>query len=412
MKNKHAHRAPFVAASIPALFLLFNGAAHAAIEPPDLGKETTALKEIEWNVMDILIDTYGDTDWSQVTDHVVSHPDDAGNPNVMVIPISLANGYLNRYEKSKNVSDWDFALLHLEWVAGKYSLWQKRWLTPGVIQYLVVSADRLRKYCRPYYPLPHPGAGKRVERLWKKVLRILDEEARFRLTVDLPYAPYDSCATGDSKAEENAWEAALFATAANFVPDASVSRASDARARQLAYHSITRPSDLADASGIKTCTVNEDMTLSNHGLVPNPYYAGATLFLLSQGALTYRLTGRAIPSEFGHNVPELFEKYISYAGEDLSWTVPSDPEGDATLFPFAFDSGLESKAIARKAFNGYLWKATPKVELMGTGSDLWEAIQNSKVVFYYLMTSYLWHFSAPPECFEVRYKQPMIGVVQ
>jgi hypothetical protein len=94
MKNKPSHRAPGLKASIAGLFLLMlAGALGAAIEPPNLEDEKDSLKKAEWKVIGVLIKTYGATDWSQVTDHLESYPDDAGNPNVMVIPISLGNAY-------------------------------------------------------------------------------------------------------------------------------------------------------------------------------------------------------------------------------------------------------------------------------------------------------------------------------
>ncbi len=415
MKNRHAHHASLLAASIVGILLATHaGGATAAIEPPGLGDKKAGLKKVERKIMNVLIETYADTDWSRVIDHMTSHPEDGGNPNTMVIPLSLGNVFLNRYEKAKSASDYERALQNFEWVAEKYDLWKSRWLTPAVVQYLVVSVDRIRKACHESVNLPEPWTPrhKRVNVLWKKVKSILKREADYRLTVELPYAPYESCFTGDTKAEENAWESALFAGAANFLPDDPQASAWDGRARQLAYNSITRPSDPPDSAGIKTCTVAEDLTLSNHGLTPNPYYAGATLFLLTQGALPYRLAGRPVPEEFTHNVAGLVEKYTSYLGSDLSWNVPSDPEGDGALFPLVFDSRLEKEAVLRKGLQGYLWKPTPPVPVMGTGSDLWEAIQNSKVVLYYLMGSYLWHFPSHAECFDVRYTMPEDGEVQ
>jgi hypothetical protein len=411
MKNKLSLRTLFTASIVAVLFLSHVGVAGAAIEPPDLEHKKGVLKKLEWKVMNILLDTYGATDWSQVTDNLTSFPDDAGNPNVMVIPLSLGNVFLNRYEATGDLADYERAVQHFEWVTKKYDGWGKRWLTPGVVHYLVVSVHRLREVCDVSLELPRVSR-KRIGVLWKKVLRLLKAEADFRLIVDLPYAPYDSCFTGDSKAEENAWEATLFAAAANFLPDDAQAPAWDGKARQLAYDSITRPSDLPDKFGVKTCTVEEDLTLANHGLSPNPYYAGATLFLLTQGALTYRLTGRSIPEEFTHNLQEFYEKYTSYVSGDLSWLVPADPEGDATLFPLSFDPKLENEAVKLKAIRGFLWKPTKPVPVMSTGSELWEAIQNSKVVLYYLMGSYLWRFPPQSPCFDVRFEMPAEGEVQ
>jgi hypothetical protein len=411
MNNKHSLRSLLHTVSISGALLFAHLGSVAFAESLDFDGKQEALRKAEWKVMDILVETYGATDWSQVTERLLANPDDAGNPNIFVIPIALGNGFLNRFEASKDPSDSDQALRYFESVTGQYPLWKERWLTPSVVHALVISVNRVQTHCDQYSALP-PVQRRRALILWRKVKAILKEEADYRLTVELPYTPYDSCFTGDTKAEENAWEAALFAAAANFLPDDPQAATWDEKARQLAYDAITRPSDPPDKSGIKTCTVAEDLTLSNHGFSPNPYYTGATLFLLTQGALAYRLADRPIPEEFTHNFQELSEKYDSYLGDDLSWTLPADPEGDGTIFPLVFDSRLEKEAVFRKLSRGYLWKPTPPVAVMGTGTDLWEAVQNSKVVLYYLMGSYLWHFPSKSPCSELRFKMPADGEVQ
>jgi hypothetical protein len=355
------------------------------------------LEEEERRIMDILVQTYGATDWSAIECRLNTRPTDAGNPNVMVIPLSLANGYLSRYESANDVGDLERAIGWLEWVAVRYPLWNQRWLTPAVAQYLDVSVLRLRTKdgIAPFFD--------RIDALWQEAMWITEQEADARLAADLPYRnspdilgdPLDSSRTGDTKAEENAWEAVILSAAANFLPDHPHAADWDRKARELAYDAITLPSDSLDSFGIKTTTVTEDFSLANHGLSPNPYYMAATLFLLCQGALGYRLTSHRIPEEFGHNVPQLFAKYRTYVDESLQWTVPADPAGDATLFPLPFDPEFEIAVVARKAVEGHLWMPTAPVAALSWGSDLWTAIQNGKVVLYYLMGSYLWHVPSP-----------------
>lgn len=347
-----------------------------------------ALRNMEWAIMDRLAQTYGSTDWSVVSGFLASNPEYVGNPNIVFIPLSLGNVSLNRYEWGNDIADFEGALDWLERVADNHSLWGRRWLAPPVVTYLDISLLRLRG-C----PVP-AGYSDRLEAVWRAALAITAEEADARLTPELPYGPYDSSATGDSKGEENAWEAGLLAAAANFLPGDPRAATWEEKARQLAYDAITRPSDPPDSDGVKTSTVGDDFTLSNHGFFPNPTYAAATITLLLQGALTYRLTGREIPSEFGHNVSGLFEAYKSFVDEDLQWTVPSDPSGEASLFPFAFDPDLEDREVRSELQNGYLWLKAEPVATIEVGEPLWTAVLNSKVVMFYLMGSYLWHF--PP----------------
>jgi len=349
-----------------------------------------ALQQKEWAIMDRLAQAYGSTDWSAVFDFLASNPGYEGNPNIVFIPLSLGNVYLNRFEWRHDIADFERAIQWFEWVADHHRIWAGRWLTAPVVSYLDISLARLRGDCAP------GGYEDGVEILWQKALAITAEEADARMTAALPYGPYDSSMTGDSKGEENAWEAGLLAAAANFLPDHPHSLVWGDKARQLAYDAITCPSDPPDRGGLKISTVEEDFTLSNHGFFPNPTYSAATIELLLQGSLTYRLAGREVPAEFGHNMPRLYDAYREYVDADLQWLVPSDPSGEASLFPFAFDPELEDREIRCESDNGYLWKATEEVPVMEVGDPLWTAVLNSKVVMFYLMGSYLWHF--PPSC--------------
>jgi hypothetical protein len=348
------------------------------------------LRRTEWRVMDVLAQLYGETDFSLVTSYMAENPESAGNPNIVFIPLSLGNVYLNRYEWRNHISDLETSIEWLEWVTGNHSLWGQRWLSAPVVSYLDLTIRRLESHGEI------ADLQDRIARLRDQALRITEEEADARLTGAFPYLPYDSCLTGDSKAEENAWEATLLAAAANLLPQHEHAAVWDSLARQLAYDAITRPSDPPDSAGVKTTTVTEDLALSNHGLFPNPTYAAAAILLLEQGALTYRLAGRDVPAEFGHNVRELYEIYRSYVDADLNWTRPSDPSGDATLFPFAFDRELEDQAIARRAQAGSLWIPTEPVDTMDVGSPLWAAVLNSKAVMFYMVGSYLQHFPPTP----------------
>src|SRR5215471_14126279 len=210
------------------------------------------LQRGEWAIMDRLIQAYGETDWTLVAASMASHPEDEGNPNIMFIPLSLGNVYLNRYEWRNDISDFERALASFEWVSGSHQLWGDRWLSAPVISYLDLSLVRLRSACAP------PAFAERIEGAWQAALAVTEEEADARLTPAFPYRPYDSSETGDSKGEENAWEAGLLAAAANFLPERANAAAWDQKARELAYDAVTRPSDPPDATGLKTATVADD----------------------------------------------------------------------------------------------------------------------------------------------------------
>ena len=349
----------------------------------------------ERRIMDSLAQSYGATNWSAVEDRMRSNPSDDGNANLAVIPISLANVFLQRYATEGGADDLDRTIRYLESAADEYPLWGRRWLTPAVAQYFALTTLRLRAY--------ETGAEHdRIFALWRRAQEILEVEADSKLNADLPYRDhrsdggdeYDSSTSGNTRAEENAWEAALLAGAANFLSDRPHAEAWDRKARELAYDAITTPSDGPDSSGIKTTTVPPNFQLANHGYFPNPYYMGATMFLLCQGALSYRLSGHPVPDEFGHNVVALFTTYRSLVDSELRWTVTSDPDGDATFFPLPYDPDFERQIVLQKEAAGFLAVPVREVTWIGWGDDLWAAVQNAKVVMYYLMGSYLWH--VPP----------------
>lgn len=349
------------------------------------------LRADELAVMERLVAIYGETDWAAVRWQLASKPADPVNPNLALIPISLANVRFERWRELRQAVLLDRVLDDLQWAVESHPQWGQRWVSAPVVSYLAITLWRV---IREDLPAPRRA---RARALWGATLALTKAEADARLEGEVPHRPLDSSKTGDTKAEENAWEAALLAAAANFSPTSPHASRWDGAARRFAWHAVTRPSDPADGFGVKTTTVGEDFSLANHNVFPNPAYAAATLHLLLQGALTYRLAGREPPPEFRHNLDGLYAAYRSFVRDDLAWSVKADPEGDATLFPFAFDAVFEAEAARRKASRGDLWRpANPvaPVAKMGLSEDLFTAILNAKVVMYYMTGSYLWHF--PP----------------
>ena len=365
---------------------------------PALGQSLTGIGEqklltAEAQIMDRLVDLYGDTNWSEVSALLAANAGSEGNPNIVMISLSLSNVYVNRFERGNDIADLLRAVQWADWAASNHELWSDRWLTAPVASYLALTAFRLREH------RISAEFGKRLDRVWKASLRILEVEADLRLVRGLPYEPLESAETGDSKGEENAWEAGLLAAASAFLPEHAHAPVWEHKARQLAYDSLRRGSDPLDSEGVHCSTITEDFLLSNHGYAPNPFYMAATLVLLTHGALFYRLTGQPIPVEFGHNVAPFYDSYRTFVDERLDWTVSADPSGDAALFPFVFDPGLERGAVSRRLAETRLWIPTPPVDVMHDGEPLWTAVMNSKTVFFYLSGSYLWrrYSLLPPE---------------
>ena len=108
---------------------------------------------------------------------------------------------------------------------------------------------------------------------------------------------------GDSEAEENAWTAEFLALMSQMFKTDARAEYWERKARTYAFHSFTINERYNAAT---TKTLHNDATMSNHNYHPNPEYAFVAVGLLGHGALTYKLNGESIPSEFSHRVNDVY----------------------------------------------------------------------------------------------------------
>jgi hypothetical protein len=337
MKNKLSLRALLFTASITGVLLLARVGAIDAAESAIPEGNPPQRPQVVWNAPDILIETYGTTDWSQVTSSLLSNPDDAGNAKVFLIPLALGNAFLNRFAIWKDESDSERALQYFESAAEGHRLWEKRLLTPMIAHVLIVSVNRMHKVCDDHWDLPAVQR-KRASVLWKNVKAIVKAEADYRLSGD----------PGDGSGPANAWDAALFADAASFLPDDPQATAWEQRSRQLLYTSLDR---------------------------------GTTV-----------VTFRPVIDELSREADSDLD--------DPGWNLPAD------------HSEVVKETRIRRAFRGYSWKPIRPVPVMTTGSDLVEAVANSKNLLDYVLDNYLSRIPSNTSCSEVRYSMPEVGEVQ
>jgi hypothetical protein len=202
--------------------------------------------------MGFLEQMYSESDWSTFRDAIARDPGGDDNAELMLIPVSLGNVYLNDYELRRSRSDFERGFGAIEWVAVNDQLWGGRRASGTVVAYLELSLTRLADECDV------GSAAGRVAALKDRVDEILSREAAGRLMNGV----------SDSEASEAAADsAALFGAAASFLPDAS-STSWEAEGR------------LAAARAIAECPTD------------------AALLSLSEGALAFSLTGRLIPGEY------------------------------------------------------------------------------------------------------------------
>jgi len=223
------------------------------------GRRRQALRESQLRAMDQFVQVYGGEDWSSVGAEVSSHPDAAENPRIMSVFLSLGNSFLNRYEIHHSAADLDRALVYFEAVAGNSTLWGHRPLAGAVVVYLGVSAVRLDNECDV-----GDSAG-RIAAFHARVAEVAAAEADAVAPIE-EYAVFT-----ETTAEEDAARAALYATAAAFLPE-------DARSAEWALDASIVTGRMSSA-GAETS-------------------AEASL-TLSQAELLYETTGREVPRALG-----------------------------------------------------------------------------------------------------------------
>jgi hypothetical protein len=131
----------------------------------------------------------------------------------------------------------------------------------------------------------------------------------------------------DTRAEDNAWNAAFLSTISQFYNSHVNASLWEEKGKCFAWHSITKSTD-PEFCGVKTQTVYDDFQLDNHNLHPNPVYTAATIHLLAEGAFPYHVLGKPVPQEFKHNVAPLFSKLLSYVTETFHYQVNGRPFAD------------------------------------------------------------------------------------
>lgn len=134
----------------------------------------------------------------------------------------------------------------------------------------------------------------------------------------------DSGYIGDSKAEENGWNATFLAEVVNLFPDVPNRTLLEELARCYAYHVITVSSSPAYCH-YKSQTSFDDFTIQNHSK-ESPLYHSAAIHFLTRGAMSYQLTNKQVPNEFKNNLDKSFKRYMQFV-DTRSYSYINSPAG-------------------------------------------------------------------------------------
>lgn len=131
----------------------------------------------------------------------------------------------------------------------------------------------------------------------------------------------------DTKAEENSSVAQLLASVHNMFPSHPHAEEWNNAAKCFALHTFNTGEEKCD---IKGKTLDQDYTLYNHDFGPNFSYVFGGITGLQQGAFSYRLANRSVPTEFVHNIEnktesQIWTKNVKIQYEDGDFMASCDP---------------------------------------------------------------------------------------
>lgn len=184
---------------------------------------------------------------------------------------------------------------------------------------------------------------------------VVYEAERF-LRYEVPYyrnAAGDVVSPGDTKAEENAWNAALLNLAAAMVPAHPHGTIWQDKAIELMVSAYSRTSDLrndAEINGkpvrdwLDGTNIDNDGTLVNHEIHPNPDYA-TSINNNFDAALVHSFAGQPTPQAAFFNADLVYESLVDLEFEDGTIYV-RDEDGAATAdiyFPSGTDGGANRR---------------------------------------------------------------------
>jgi hypothetical protein len=262
--------------------------------------------------MGSVLKSYGAADSSALTDFLAANPTEEVNAELMIIPLSLGNVYLNAFELRRSASDLERSIQQFEFVAGQDVSWTGRHGSGAVIAYLQISLARVDRECDV------GDLAGRIADVKVRVDQITLSEAQSRSVTALP--------SSEDPSEDDANDAALFAAAANFLPDGPDRAGWLERSRTLASRAL---------SGC-----------------PSP----VTLLIASQGALSFQITGSGVPDEFGKVPPLKIQVRESKSCPSVAWWLVSTSTETSEQIGQRLSSALmNSRTVAVALTEHFLW---------------------------------------------------------
>jgi hypothetical protein len=248
---------------------------------------------------------------------------------------------------NRNSQDRKNAVSALNALSGDYSKWGKMWLSESITYTYALAAQRMWNNL--------DGSTK------TGIQNVMASEAEFykaRLaaTKDHPndkdpmfsngstYIQNFSKYVGDTKSEEISNKASVLAAASLMFPKDARAKDWETAGKTYAFHSGSRGESYGGITSKNVYYGDKKFAnylVSNHNVTPYPSYAITGLVAqLANGALFYRLYGKSVPSEFQHNMTQVFEANQKHVTSDFQ-LVDQYINNDKDIFGRKDDWGLD-----------------------------------------------------------------------
>lgn len=148
--------------------------------------------------------------------------------------------------------------------------------------------------------------------------------------------PYWDGAGGDSKTEENSWNATILDLAVGMMPRNENVQTWMEKAAEYRLSAAAAPGDSSSSElyhGVPLSdwvggyNIYADGSVVNHGIHPHPTYATATIKQNTQGANSFGLAGFATPASVSHNLDLMYDNLV-----EAQWSSPPYTSPGGTIY--------------------------------------------------------------------------------
>lgn len=249
---------------------------------------------------------------------------------------------------NRSGSDRQNAINTLNAMTSEYSRWGKMWLSESITYTYALAAQRLWSNLDTNAQNGIKNVVAAEADFYKTRLdatRAHPNDPDPMFNNGTTYIQNFSKYVGDTKAEEISNKASVLAAASLMFSQDARAKGWEAAGKTYAFHSGSR-GETYDGITSKNVYYGDkkfaNYLVSNHDVTPYPSYAITGLNAqLANGALFYRLYGKSVPSEFQHNMSQVFDANQAHVTSDFQ-LIDQYIGNDKDIFGRKDDWGLDA----------------------------------------------------------------------